>query len=354
MQFCIYLLQFMKNNLIKIQGMIGRCGDREVFIGFASASLLHLYSYADILNEQTGKGYQRRFNDKHSLDFRKYIQRKDSSSIPLTFNLRPSKDESWSIIEKTNGRQELIIKTDARNILSQVDCQHRLGYLSDIEVPLAFMTYIGLSKIEEMEVFSIINGKAKGLSSSLLDFHDAKLANDLSEEKLELYIALKLNDDEKSPWYKKLDLGGQKTSGTTRRASLRTLQKATKSFLNDSKLLLNSSPEEIYSVVLNYWEAITIVLSNEWAQPRNSMVTKGIGVYSLFNLLGYLVNDIKSNTSTYTKVMFVGKLSDFLNEVDWLNNGSFKGLGGQSGVKEATNILLEAYEKSKIRLVKNA
>ena len=33
------------------------------------------------------------------------------------------------------------------------------------------------------------------------------------------------------------------------------------------------------------------------------------------------------------------QLSDFLTEIDWSNNGQFKGLGGQSGVKEAINII---------------
>ena len=33
------------------------------------------------------------------------------------------------------------------------------------------------------------------------------------------------------------------------------------------------------------------------------------------------------------------QLSDFLTEIDWSNNGQFKGLGGQSGVKEAIKII---------------
>jgi hypothetical protein len=44
------------------------------------------------------------------------------------------------------------------------------------------MCYIGLTEREEMEIFSVINGKAKGLSTSLLDFHDATLATDLAKE----------------------------------------------------------------------------------------------------------------------------------------------------------------------------
>lgn len=39
-------------------------------MGFAPANLLHSLSFADVLNEDTGEGYQRKFSRKHSLDFR--------------------------------------------------------------------------------------------------------------------------------------------------------------------------------------------------------------------------------------------------------------------------------------------
>ena len=55
-------------------GIMGMSAGREVFLGFAPANLLHSLSFADVLDEDTGRGYQRRFNPAHSLDFRKYIQ----------------------------------------------------------------------------------------------------------------------------------------------------------------------------------------------------------------------------------------------------------------------------------------
>ena len=44
------------------------------------------------------------------------------------------------------------------------------------------MTFLGLTELEEMEVFNTINGKAKGLSASLLDFHSAQLSTDLASD----------------------------------------------------------------------------------------------------------------------------------------------------------------------------
>src|SRR5690606_13440801 len=120
-------------------------------------------------------------------------------------------------------------------------------------ISLAFMTFIGLSVEEEMEVFNIINSKAKGLSSSLLDFHQSRLTSDLSTAKPEIYIALRLNELEESPWRHRLDLGGSKSVGMRRYASLRTMQKAVRRFLRGSRILDGHSTDEAVRVVVNFW-----------------------------------------------------------------------------------------------------
>src|SRR5271155_5640979 len=78
-----------------IPGVLGLCGSQRVFLGFAVASDLQRHSFADVLDEDTGRGYQRRFSETHSLEFRKYIQRDGATTIPLTFNLRPSRLRRW-------------------------------------------------------------------------------------------------------------------------------------------------------------------------------------------------------------------------------------------------------------------
>ena len=153
-----------------------------MLLGFAPTNLLYSLSFADVLDEDTGRGYQRRLNPQHSLDFRKYIQEPSSSTIPLTFNLRPGKDGDWRIRKHTASNASIVIRPSAGKILAQVDCQHRLGYLNDLEIMLPFMCYLGLSERDELEVFNVINSKAKGLSTSLLDFHEATLAGDLAAE----------------------------------------------------------------------------------------------------------------------------------------------------------------------------
>jgi hypothetical protein len=121
-----------KTKKIRLAGLLGASAQRKVFTGFAPAALLYSLSFADVLDEDNGRGYQRRFNPQHSLDFRKYIQQGKSSTIPLTFNLRPRSDNAWHLREGEEGHALLEIREDAGKVLTQVDCQHRLGYLNEL------------------------------------------------------------------------------------------------------------------------------------------------------------------------------------------------------------------------------
>ncbi len=338
-------------SIVRILGLIGYSVGREVFIGFASSKLLHSISFVETLDEETGKGYQRRFSYKHSLDFRKYVQLENSSTIPLTFNLRPSSSNKWKLLKDDAGQTVLEVSSDTQKVLSQVDCQHRLGCLSDMEIPLPFMFFIGLSIKEEMEVFNIINGKAKGLSASLLDYHDAHLTDDLATVRPELFVALHLNNEKTSPWHKQLDLGGNATSGMKRKASLRTIQKSVKRFLTQTHILEECSATEAAHIVKEYWLAISIVLEKQWAQPRKHFLTKGIGVYALMGIAGDFVNEYRGRMNSCNSSIFCGLLSDFVHDVDWSNNGPLKGLGGESGAQEALNYLRKTRQKNQLMVV---
>lgn len=340
-----------ESDCIVFDGMMGYSARREVFLGFAPANVLHALSFADVLNEDTGRGYQRRFNPAHSLDFRKYIQLDQSSTIPLTFNVRQRLDGVWRLERGTPPHARLVITPGAGKILTQVDCQHRLGHLNDLALTLPFMCYLGLTEREEMEVFNVINIKAKGLSTSLLDFHDATLASDLASERPELFIALHLNNEPQSPWYRQLNLGGHTTSGLTRRASLRTMQKAIKRFLKQTKILPKQRPDIVAQIVLDFWGAVALILRDGWDNPRRHLLCKGVGVYALMGVAGDLVNE--AGASVVDKRYFSNKLADFILDVDWSTDGPFSGLGGEAGVKAALGVLRTARGKGLLKVVAN-
>ena len=326
------------NGKIVVDCQVGNSAGLRVLLGFAPASLLHRLSFADVLNEDTGQGYQRRFNAKHSQDFRKYIREPNAATLPLTFNLRPDSKDRWRLEEQARGRVRLVIDKDAGKVMAQVDCQHRLGHLGDLDIPLPFMCFLGLVIAEEMEVFNIINSKAKGLSTSLLDFHDAQLSHDLAKERPEIFIALKLNSEASSPWHRQLDLGGTTTSGMQRRASLRTMQKAIKRFLSATRTLDRHPPEHAAAAVLGFWQAIAEVLPEQWARPRRHVLNKGVGVYALMDIAADIYGEAKEGAEVDRR-LFVNALLDFAGQVDWSSDGPFKGLGGEAGVRIAVDYL---------------
>jgi DGQHR domain-containing protein len=337
------------SEVIRISGQLGYSAAKRVLIGFSPASVLVSISFADVLNEDTGRGYQRRFNPQHSLDFRKYIQRAGSATIPLTFNLRPSPDKAWQITEDMAGGACLEISPEAGKVLAQVDCQHRLGYLNDLDLSLPFMCFVGLTMKEEMEIFSVINSKAKGLSTSLLDFHDATLACDLASERPELFIALHLNNNPESPWFRQLDLGGISTSGLMRRASLRTMQKAIKKFLGQTRILRRGTIDTAAQVLLDFWCSVSVVLQQAWDAPRSHLVTKGVGVYALMGIAGDLYQE--SSGQSCDKKYFTTKLSEFAQEVDWSSSGPLRGLGGEGGVSSALSYIRDNRSRRQLRIV---
>lgn len=335
----------MKTANLKFRGQIGQCGDRDVFIGFATAGELHRVSFPDILDEVSGQGYQRRFHQEHSLEFKRYIQKPGATTIPLTFNLRPGLN-SWTLKRDNNGAT-LIVDVREPQVMAQVDCQHRLGYLRNSPIQFAFMTYIGLSIKEEMEIFRIINGKAKGLSGSLLDFTESRLVeNDLKEANPELFLALVLHEDQRSPWYQRLDLGGRRTTGTMRIASLRTMQKAARRFLREGNLSNTAVDDATSATVIDFWKAVAFVLPKQWESPRQHMLVKGIGVYCLMSLAGELYREGVSKNQRCDVDYYVSVLSDFIHTVDWSNHGPLKGFGGASGADAALELLRQMRSKN--------
>ena len=325
----------------------GMSADREVLLGFAPANLLYKFSFADILDEDTGFGYQRPFNERHSLDFRRYIKAPNSSTIPLTLNLRPAKHEHWSLVELGNRRVRLDIDETAGAVMAQVDCQHRLGHLADLSISLPFMCFVGLSEREEMEIFGVINGKAKGLSTSLLDYHDAQLSEELAEERPELFVALSLNSTEGSPWQGRLNLGGKTTSGLKRIVSLRMMQQAVSEFLRSTKL----PPKAGLNSMLHFWKAVAMVLPLEWSKHRQHVLTKGVGVYALMRIAADIHLENSDAGRTCDRHAYARALADFVDQIDWSTNGDLAGFGGQGGVKAAVEFIRDVRKRARYKVV---
>ena len=332
----------INNATVSISGLTGKCGGLDVFLGFAPANLLYDISFADILDEETGQGYQRPPNRSHSLDFKKYITRNESSTIPLTFNLRKEFGEAWTIQKHRSGKAATLYINRNIRCLAQVDCQHRLSELYDVDVPLAFMSFVGLDLRGEMAQFVIINSKAKGLSSSLTDYHQTNLLADLATEAPHLFIAKQLNEDPDSPWFKLVRYGGEATSGLKRRTSFRMMQKAVLRFLHQTKGVNVGDISTKYSTICLFWKAVKDLFPTEWADHRHHLITKGVGLHSLTRLLGDIV--LRNGAGNGSVEYFLKQIQGLGGKIDWSSMGPFAHAGGQKGVQEVHAVLKEALE----------
>jgi len=204
---------------------------------------------------------------------------------------------------------------------------------------LSFQCYLGLSSSEEMSIFNVINANAKGLSSSLLDYHRTKLMPGLETVQLDLFIAKALHDDRNSVWHERLKLGGT-TPGTKRRVSLRSLQVATKLLLQRSLLdARDIEPSRKYEIVRDFWLAVSRTWPVAWANPRTHLLSKGIGVTALSLLAGDIITATVSRGEVITEEVFTTHLSA-LKDLDWSSSGLFKGYGGRQGATEAHRALV--------------
>lgn len=333
-----------------IRCLQGNSADRSVLIGFARADFLARHSFADVFLEDSGSGYQRPFSSAHSQDFRRYISQAGSTTIPLTLNLRPQSGHLWRVSAE-DGACNLVIAAGAGKIMAQVDCQHRLGHLAHSSVVLPFMCFLGLSVQEEMEIFKVINSKAKGLSRSLLDYHDAQFANDLANDRPELFIALFLNAEEASPWFRRMNLGGTATTGLKRIASLRLMQQAIFDFLKYSGIRSTHSTQEAARIVLDFWIAVKETLPAEWAEPRRHLLTKGVGVYALMRVAAELVNEARDAGYTCDRRYFSAALCDFVADIDWTTTGALQGFGGHAGVKAAYEYIKDVRRRARLKVI---
>ena len=331
-----------------IHGIKGKCGARDVFLGVAPAAVLYSASFADTLNEDTGLGYQRPRDRAHSVDFRRYIHQADASTIPLTFNLRKDLKRNWLLRVGEDGHAVLFLRRGCP-CLSQVNCQHRLGELGDSDIPLAFMAFLGLDLRGEMAMFTIINSKARGLSSSLTDFHKSNLLEDLAAEAPHLFLARRLNDDVQSPWFKRIRCGGHSTSGMKRRTSLRMMQHAIQRFLSQTRCNEKMEIEDVARLLIAYWRAVAVVFDVEWGNHRTHLITKGVGLYGLTHLLSSLVNN--GGLESRTEEFFVDRLMPLKSKIDWGTAGTFSSAGGHKGAQEVHVVLKGTVRSMRVLLV---
>jgi hypothetical protein len=121
------------------------------------------------------------------------------------------------------------------------------------------------------------------------------------------------------------------------------MQKTVQVFLSQTKTYLDLSLEEKYRIVVNYWLAVQAIFPDAWKEHRCNLLTKGVGLYGLMQLLGDIV---KSDPhASFSVNYFKAKLLPLSSTIDWSSHGRFAYVGGKKGVQDVYQAL-----KKEVRL----
>lgn len=286
--------------------------DTTCYRGYAPLAHLALFSQADVFDQVSNPdGLQRDLSPKHASEAYEYAHRPEIVNQPRAFpevvlNVRDKKSVE---IERIDGAPLVRLKFDLEKMrdgkvhVSRVDGNHRLFYAAGDErrdplLPSApFQIHVGLTREQERALFVDINSNQKGMNTSHLATMQTKLTPEEQEIKdhLDRWIANRLSNDPQSPWHGMVHLGGSKkgsrAQGLNRTLNFASIQNGVKKMLTKSQYIHDlTDPTAQYVLVRNYWEAVKQVFFEEWANPKEYLLLKNIGVWSLSFLGGTIID----------------------------------------------------------------
>ena len=342
---------------VEVTAQKGKNLDTVCFRGSAPLAHLALISQPDIFDQVANpKGLQRDLSPKHASEAFEYVHGERNQEYPRAFpeivlNVR---DKRVLKMEEVDGSPVVKLQfavsdmKDGKVYVSRVDGNHRLYYAAgdDRRDPLLadvpFQIHVGLTQDQERSLFVDINSNQKGLSSS----HLAVMMNRLTPEEIEIrdhldrWIAGRLSKDPDSPWHGMIHEGGSKKGtrqqGLTRLVNFASIQGGISKLLSKSQYIHDLGDAQLqYIIIRNYWHAVKAVFSEEWANPKDYLLLKNIGVWSL-SILGAAVIDRCMPLGRVDVRDFARYLKQARTRFDWNKEASGeRAVAGMSGNKAA-------------------
>jgi DGQHR domain-containing protein len=331
--------------------------DTTCYRGSAPLAHLALISQPDIFDQVTNpKGLQRDLSPKHASEAYEYVHRTKDPEYPRAFpevvlNVRDKKVLKVEDAEVGSLAKLQFTVSDMKEgkvYVSRVDGNHRLFYAAGDErrepllAEVPFQLHVGLSQEQERSLFVDINSNQKGLSSSHLAVMQNRLTPDEIEirDHLDRWIASRLSKDPDSPWHGMIHEGGSKKGtrqqGLTRLVNFASIQGGVSKLLLKSQYIHDLGDAQLqYLVIRNYWHAVKNVFSVEWGSPKDFLLLKNIGVWSL-SILAATIIDRCMPVSKVTVEDFSYYLRQARSRFDWQKDASGeRAITGMSGNQAA-------------------
>lgn len=213
---------------------------------------------------------------------------------------------------------------DEKSFAEILDGQHRVYGIkenSKIELDLVIILMFDLTQEQKAYVFSTINSNQTKVDKSLI-FDLFELSEHRSPYKTCHDIARILNSDPNSPFYGRLKMLGKKTSeneslsqGTFVTYLVSLISKEPKKdaiklkkrwrlkddpYIPLRNIFLSGNDEVILKILLNYFNAVKDVFSEEWNNPDQYILTKTTGFGALIkSFKTFYINGLNAKTLTY-------------------------------------------------------
>jgi DGQHR domain-containing protein len=348
-----------------------------VFRGFAPIKDISTISSPDTFNQDKNpEGLQRDLSEKHSREGYRYAE--GSKEVPdfprmwpeVLLNVRDTKVVEVSPIDARYNLFKIIVKEEMldhslpRPQISRTDGNHRLFYGTGdpsldwppLNVITPFSVAIGLTAEQEAAIFVDINHNQKAMNTSHLAHLKSRLtqAERLATEEPELWIATNLAKDPKSPFHGLIYLGGEKEKfqGFARRVNLAALRTGVEMLMKESiKMRSFAEIEPKYVMIRTYWNAVSKIFSQEWADPRKYQLLRGFGVWSM-SILGAEIIDrciARRIQAGHLDDEMVAYLRQVRINVDWdSSEGNVTGYGGRVGARQLADKMITALSDEQV------
>lgn len=289
------------------------------------------------------EGYQRKSVKKRARSFLKYLQQAKDATSPNSVLLNYKEDLK---IEESSESQVVYLNFPEKAVLWIVDGQHRLNGLEEgqkneeikkFEIPLIIMNE--KDRYLEALQFFIINKTQKGVKSDLaqnflleVEKHDpdflksnlpSQIIRNLEWNPGAVRVMLKLIERVDSPWFNKIQLANEPKLKTIipQTSFIDSLEPI---FKDDGFMIsINQDENMIVELLIRYWQAIKSLCLKAFEYPKEYVIQKTIGVFTLHKLFVKIITLSRNEDNKVTTASIENTLSQIpkiFNSEYWHSN----------------------------------
>ncbi|MGV6935526.1 DGQHR domain-containing protein [Paenibacillus sp. CMM36] len=327
--------QYVIENVLqhKMRGKVAYSGN------VSSTSALQI-TYVKPFDHPSGKGYQRPVDRKKCNDFAIYLSKGENALFPPIL-LNAESNWEFSAYDKSRSSFGRLL---CKNKGSLIDGQHRLGgikqYTQDTHsvIGVPFLAFHYLDEEEEIELFDIINTRAKGIGKS----HSRYLHRNTDENS---WISTELITRGDSPFHFMSTLTGKRSTG--RHVTLQNLYKVLE-LLTKPTHVANLTKDEKLMLTLVYFNEIKERFNQEWTSYREYRLTHIVCLNALAIAGAELFSKAVGERQRQIDFNLITKGVKKMKNIDWSVDGPFRFIKGVSGSKTlASDLIAQIIQTSK-------